>query len=109
MIRMAKLIRTLLAAGAAIVSLGLTAAAVQAEPTSEEVAPEIFVPLRIFDRQMNTLLMPQFREPHPSVTPRRPPKPTTLLQVDARIGEESDVMLRLQAKQKQFLLLEFRF
>ena len=49
------------------------------------------------------------RKPDPAAATRRPPRPTTLLQVDAPLGEDSDLMFRVQAKQKQFLFLELRF
>ena len=106
---MAQLVRILLAAGAAIVSICLTAAAAHAEPTNDGLVKDAVVPFRIFDREINTVLLPQFREPDPSAIRRRPPKPTTLLQVDAPVGEGSDLMFRVQAKQKQFLFIELRF
>ncbi len=106
---MAQFFRILLAAGAAIVSTSLTAAAVHAEPTSDGVVSDAVAPLRIFDREINTLLLPQLREPARAAASRRRPTPTTLLQIDAPVGENSDLMLRLQAKQKQFLFLEYRF
>ena len=102
-------VRKLLAAAVAIVSTCLTAAAVDAEPPSRGLLHDGIVQGRIFDREINTLLLPQFRETDPAAVSRRRPKATTLLQVDAPIGEKSDLMFRVQAKQKQFLFLEFRF
>jgi hypothetical protein len=109
MIRMAQFARILLAAVVAIVSTSLTAATGHAEPPTEGAVQDTVVPIRLFDREVNTLLLPQLREPDPATTQRRPPKATTLLQLDAPVGEDSDLMFRVQAKQKQFLFLEFRF
>jgi hypothetical protein len=110
---MAKFLRRcLLAAVAAIVSTSLTGAASHADaPTEPEQAAVEEVParLRIFDREVNTVLLPQLREQNPASRPLRRPKAHTLLQLDAPITETSDVMFRVQAKKKGFLFLEFRF
>ena len=106
---MGRPVRKLLAASIAIASICLTAAGVEAEPPSEGLLHDGFAQSRIFDREVSTSLLPQFRETDPAVASRRLTNPTTLLQVDAPIGDKSDLMFRVQAKQKQLLFLEFRF
>ena len=106
---MGQSVRNLLAAAVAIVSTCLTAAAVDAETPSAGLLHDGIAQGRIFDREVSTLLLPQFRGTDTGAASRRRPKPTTLLQVDAPIGENGDLMFRVQAKQKQFLFLEFRF
>ena len=109
---MAKFLCRCLLAAAAIVATGLAAAASHAESAVETepgAAAEPHAPLRIFDREVNTVLLPQLREPDPASKPIRRPKPHTLLQLDAPITDSSDVMFRVQAKKKGFLFLEFRF
>ena len=103
--------RTLLTATVAIVSICLTAALAHAETASDEVVHDGLVQGWILERDINTLLFPQFRKPAPESVAalRRKPKATTLLQVDARIGEDSDLLFRVQAKRKKFLFLELRF
>jgi len=103
---MTKFVRILLAASVFLCAGAVTA---QADPTPEPGVNDAVPPIRIFDRELNTLLLPQFREPDPYSPSRRAPKLTTLLQIDAEVGERSDLMFRVQAKQKQFLYLEFRF
>jgi hypothetical protein len=109
---MAKFVRRCLLAVAAIVSTSLTGAASHAEaPTepSSAAVEEQPARLRIFDREVNTVVLPQLREQDPRSRPLRRPKAHTLLQLDAPISESSDVMFRVQAKKKSFLFLEFRF
>ena len=94
------------------VTLCLTAAVAPAEtPSDEEVVQETPspAPLLVFDREVNAMLLPQFREPEAAAAARRRPKAHTILQLDAPVGEEGDVMFRVQAKRKEFLFLEFRF
>ena len=98
---MGQSVRKFLGAAVAIVSTCLTAAAVNAESPSQGLVHDGFVQGRIFDREVSTLLLPQFRKTTSAALSQRPPKPTTLLQVDAPIGENSDLMFRVQAKQKQ--------
>lgn len=93
-----------------LAGIGLLPGAAAAEPgVGEGVVGDPVMPVILFDREVHAMLLPQLREPDAAAASRRPPKATTLLQLDAQVGEESDVLFRVQAKQKQFLYLEFRF
>ena len=75
-------VRTTLAAVVAIASACLAAPTVYADPDSsglkEDLAPGV-----ILGREVNTLVLPQLLAQDRGATSRRPPKPTTLLQVVA--------------------------
>jgi hypothetical protein len=94
-----------LAATLAIAGTSLAAAAAaHANPASEGD-----LRITIFETEVSTMFLPQFREPSASEVVRRPYKLTTVLQLDAELGETRDLMFRVQVKRKQFLYLEFRF
>ena len=101
---MVQSVRKVLAATLAIAGMSLTAAAAHANPASEGD-----LRMTIFQTEVSTMFLPQFREPSPSVVARRPYQLTTVLQLDAEIGETRDLMFRVQAKRKQLLYFEFRF
>ena len=78
-------------------------------PASERRFNDARPPLRVFDRPVNLLLVPQLREPDHRRPSRRPPKPTTILQLDSVVDDDSDLMLRVQAKKKKLIFFEYRF
>ena len=101
---MAQSFRKALAATLAIAGTSLTAAAAHANPASEGD-----LRITIFETEVSTMFLPQFREPSASEVARRPYKLTTVLQLDAELGETRDLMFRVQVKRKQVLYFEFRF
>lgn len=105
-------VRIWLASLVAIAAAGLAPAPVHAAddvptPGFNDANP----PLRVLDRPVHFLLVPALRlqqldQGRPS---RRPPKPTTILQIDSIVDDDSDMMLRIQAKKKKLIYFEYRF
>ena len=100
---MPQTVRTLLMAVAAT-SMGLfVAAAAHADSTPENV-----VRAKTIQREFNTVVLPQLTVAK-STYQGRDYKRSTVFQVDTKLTDETDVLLRISAKQKKLVYIEFRF
>ena len=104
--RMPQTLHSLLVAVAAISATALFAAAAQADPLPENVLHGRSLK-RDAKREVHTLVLPQLFAPEDYKGRRY--KDNTILQLDAKLSDRSDILIRIQAKQKKFFYLEIRF
>ena len=100
---MPQTVRILLMAVAATSMSIFVAAAAHADTTPENV-----VRAKSIKREIHTIVLPQLTVAKAGYKGREFKK-STLFQIDTNLTDDSDVLLRLQAKQKKILYIEFRF
>ena len=100
---MPQTVRTLLMAVAATSMIFFVAAAAHADSTSENV-----VRAKTIKREFNTIVLPLLTV-QKSTYQGRDYKRSTVFQVDTKLTDDTDVLIRISAKQKKLLYVEFRF
>lgn len=100
---MPQTVRTLLMAVAATSISIFVAAAAQSDPISENV-----VRAKTIKREFNTVVLPLLTV-EKSTYQGRDYKRSTVFQVDTKLTDDTDVLVRISAKQKEILHVEFRF
>jgi len=104
--RMPHAIRCMLAVAAAISAQAVFAAGARAEPEPEKVLHGRALQ-RESKREISAVVLPQLF--HRDERRERRYKDSTILQLDAKLGEKSDLVVRIQAKQRKFFVIEIRF
>lgn len=104
--RMPQSTRCLRAIVAATATSCLLAATAHADPEPDNVLHGRSLK-RDSKTEVHTVVLPQLFGPGEYKGRRY--KDSTILQLDAKLGERSDLVIRLQAKQKKFLHVEIRF
>ena len=102
---------TLLAVFVAITGSSWIAAAAHAETAPDDLlrGGELVEERQLVEEQgFHTTWLPQLREENPHETVRGYHK-RTLLQFDRELGARSDVAIRVQARNRKILYIEFRF
>ena len=100
---MPQTVRILLMAVAATSMSIFVAAAAHAGST-----PENDVRAKTIQREFNTVVLPQLTV-EKSTYQGRDYKRSTVFQVDTKLTDDTDVLLRISAKQKKLVYIEFRF